>query len=104
MTGQTPGHYSVQLALIADDNRPELERFVRHIKTKFNTEEVYIFPTQVEEKTRYGVLYGSYATREEAVKIRAQFASQGGHYPQLRTFRKVNDEIAATKSRDLWGH
>lgn len=99
---QAPERYSIQLALMANRSRPDIERFLRKIQTEIGTEEVYVYPTRVGSAGRFGVLYGSFATREEAVRARSKLLDQRGYHPLLRTIRGINGEIERSHSNDLW--
>jgi MSHA biogenesis protein MshM len=98
-----PTHYSVQLALIDAASHAQITQYLQKVEAEIGNEPVHLYPTRVGGVARFGVLYGFYAARDEAVKMRTQISSQAGHRPpQIRTIQGIKGEISKSGSDDLW--
>ena len=99
---EAPQNYSIQLTLMAADHRAEIERFLQKTESELGTGKLYVYPTRIGGTPRYGVVYGSFATRAEAQLQRVELSDQWGYRPQLRTLSGINEEIKRSRSSDLW--
>ena len=100
LTSQAPQHYSLQLALIEND-ASQLHRYLRKIQMQMDPQQIHIYPTRIGEQARFGILYGSFSSRAEAVQMQKKLAGIHDHQPQLRTMAGIKAEIKRTKSSDL---
>lgn len=66
-----PDRWFVQLYATIDDSRPDLvERFVVNARRYgLNPEQLRVYYSSFGEMSRYGVIYGDYASRSDAVKV-----------------------------------
>lgn len=64
-------HWFVQLYTTIDDSRPELiERFLAQaLKSGLDTAPLRVYHYQSKDMSRYGVIYGDYASRPDAVSM-----------------------------------
>lgn len=97
-----PGHYTVQLTLIAVDDRAQLEQFLQKARDQIGIEQIHVYPTRITATPQFGIVYGNYATRAEAVTALMNLSKQWGYRPQLRTIRGIRGEIERSRSNDLW--
>ncbi|MDO8306432.1 AAA family ATPase [Herminiimonas sp.] len=100
LTSQAPQHYSLQLALIEND-ASQLHRYLRKIQMQMDPQQIHVYPTRIGEQARFGILYGSFSSRAEAVQMQKKLAGIHDHQPQLRTMAGIKAEIKRTKSSDL---
>lgn len=100
LTSQAPQHYSLQLALIEND-ASQLHRYLRKIQMQMDPQQIHVYPTRIGEQARFGILYGSFSSRVEAVQMQKKLAEMHDHQPQLRTMAGIKAEIKRTKSSDL---
>jgi type II secretory pathway predicted ATPase ExeA len=103
LDGEQPRHYTVQFALIDAANGSQITQYIKKIGAKFDGQAVHLYPTRVGGVARFGVLYGTYASRNEAARMRSQIASQAGFQaPQIRSIQGIRGEISRSRSDDLW--
>ncbi|HCE08855.1 MAG TPA: sporulation protein [Oxalobacteraceae bacterium] len=102
LSTEAPEHYSIQLTLMAADKRAQIERFLQKTQGEIGAENLHMYPSRVAGVPRFGVVYGSFATRAEAQAKRVELADQWGYRPQLRTIAGIRDEIKRSRSDDLW--
>lgn len=99
---EAPNHYTVQLILIATDDRDQIEQFLKRAQAQIGLEQVHVYPTRLTAVPRFGIVYGNYATRAEALAALVNLSKQWGYRPQLRTVRGIREEIERSRSDDLW--
>ncbi|HVK93885.1 MAG TPA: hypothetical protein VM571_04065, partial [Noviherbaspirillum sp.] len=90
--------YSIQLILENADNPAQLERLLRKIDTEVGLEQVYVYPTRLGGIARFGIVYGSFAVRAEAVEEMKRISQQWRYQPQLRTIGGLKKEIARSRN------
>ncbi|MBC7488986.1 MAG: AAA family ATPase [Glaciimonas sp.] len=95
-------YYTVQLTLIAVGDRPQLEQFLQKTRDQIGIEQVHIYPTRISAVPRFGIVYGYYATRADALTALTDLSKKWGYRPQLRTIRGIREEIERSRSNDLW--
>ncbi|MEJ7808264.1 MAG: AAA family ATPase [Telluria sp.] len=101
LQAQRPQHYTLQLAL-ADPDPGQRERQLRKFGDELGRGNVYLFPTKAAGQPRYGLLYGSYPSRAEALAMREQLVKEWAYQPQLRTFAGVREEMRRTGAPQVW--
>lgn len=101
LQAQAPARFTLQLALGDSDPR-KLERQLRKLDEELGTGNVHLFPTRLGTEPRLGLLYGSFATRDEALAMRQQLVREWSYQPQLRTVSGVREEIRRTGGEQLW--
>ena len=99
---EAPENYSIQITLMAADHRTQIERFLQKTESELGTGRLYLYPTRIGGAPRYGVVYGSFATRAKAQLKRVELSDQWGYRPQLRTVAGINEEIKRSRSEGLW--
>jgi len=102
LSTEAPEHYSIQITLMTADKRTQIERFLQKTQGEIGAENLHMYPSRVAGVPRFGVVYGSFATRAEAQAKRVELADQWGYRPQLRTITGIRDEIKRSRSDDLW--
>ncbi len=93
---QSSDHYSIQLALIASLDQAEMGRILYRLETEMGLEHIYVYTSSKNSAGRIGVLYGSYASRAEALSMLDQLTLRWGYRAQLRTIGGIKKEITAS--------
>jgi len=91
---QSPDRYSIQIHLISSGNQVQLERYLRKMETETGLDDIYVYSSQRSTGPRYGIVFGSFATRAEALAKLGQLSAQWGYHPQLRTIGGIRREVA----------
>jgi type II secretory pathway predicted ATPase ExeA len=91
---QAPDHYSIQLALIASTDQHAITSALHKLEAETGLQDVYIYSAPHAALPHFGILYGSYASRAEALKRLEQLAAQWGYRAQLRSFNGISKETA----------
>ena len=93
---------TIQLNLIDAGDLTEIERFLKKAGAELGVEHLYLYPTRIGTNSRFGIMYSSFATREEARLARIGLASKWGDHSQLRTIGGIRTEMLRTQSDALW--
>jgi MSHA biogenesis protein MshM len=95
--------FSIQLALMDADNRSQIMQYLQKIETEADGQPIHLYPTRIGGLARFGILYGSFASRDDAVKMRTKMSAQSSNgAPQIRTIQGIRAEIRKSHSDDLW--
>ncbi|HEY8100799.1 MAG TPA: AAA family ATPase [Burkholderiaceae bacterium] len=96
-------HYSLQLALMDAEDHQQIAQYVQKIETDIGNLPVHLYPSRIGGMARFGILYGSFETHDEATKTRAKITAQlGNRLLQIRTIQGIRGEISKSHSDDLW--
>jgi MSHA biogenesis protein MshM len=96
-------HYSIQLALMDASNRQQIAQYVQKVETEIGEQPVHLYPSRIGGMARFGILYGTFDTHDEAAKVRAKITAQLGNHPlQIRSIQGLRGEIGKSHSNDLW--
>jgi MSHA biogenesis protein MshM len=93
LNAQSPNRYSIQITLIASGDEAQVARFLRRIESESGLSGVYVYASRKASNVRFGIVYGSFATRAEALAKLGQLSGQWGSRPQLRTIGGIKKEI-----------
>ena len=83
-------------------NHANFEQFIHKVAEDLKTDQLFIYPSKLGGVPRYGVIYSSFPTREEAQIKRLEIEKKWSLKAQLRTIGGLRSEITRTKSHDLW--
>lgn len=97
---KSPDRYSVQVTLISPGTPAEVVRTLQKIDSEIGLDGVYVYASRRHSNKYFGILYGSYVTRVEAMEKVALFTKQWGYHPQLRTLGGIKKEIARADKPD----
>ncbi|MGZ5801428.1 MAG: hypothetical protein ACXWJZ_12430, partial [Burkholderiaceae bacterium] len=96
-------HYSIQLALMDATNRQQIALYVQKVETEIGEQQVHLYPSRIGGMARFGILYGTFDTHDEAVKVRTKITAQLDNRPlQIRSIQGLRGEISKSHSDDLW--
>ena len=95
-------YYTIQLSMINVVNQANLERFLTKVGGDLNQNQLFIYPSRLGNIPRYGIVYSTFATREEAQAKRLEIEKKWSLKAQLRTIGGLRAEMTRTKSHDLW--
>lgn len=100
---ETPAHYyTLQLGLFALQDQSKIELQLKAYAKQFGIENLYLFPTRIEQQVRMGVVYSSFSQRQEAWLKRKNLEASTSYRAQLRTIEGLQSEMQTTQSEDLW--
>jgi type II secretory pathway predicted ATPase ExeA len=102
LDNDSANRHSIQIMLATADQRVELERFLRKTRSEIGLEQVYVYPTRIGGTLQFGVVYGNYATREEATAAMARLPVRLSSRPYLRTTKGIKEEIERAHDDHLW--
>mgnify|MGYP003384807030 CR=1 FL=1 len=97
-----PDYHTLQLNLVIANNQTDLLRFVQKLEADVGTEAIFVYPSRIGGVARYGVLLGSFATRQQAKEQMLAIQKQFAYPSQIRTVRGLRNEIHKSHSEDLW--
>ena len=99
LSENAPSTASLQLMLLSKNPNPEraLNRYLEKMENQgMNLDHFYIYTRLQDDRPVYGVLYGSYINRGEAVRQKKQLPAElGVKQPLPRTIRGIRDEISS---------
>lgn len=96
---EAPGHYTLQLSATNDDDRDHLERMIRDLGKAVGSNDVYLYPTQVQKRPGHSFTYGNFANYDEAKKAAARLpAPLQAKHPVLRTVGGIRAELTAQQA------
>ena len=95
-------NYTIQLSMINVANQANLERFFNKVGDDLNQNQLFIYPSRLGNTPRFGIVYSSFSTREEAQAKRLEIEKKWSLKAQLRTIGGLRSEMERTKSHDLW--
>jgi septal ring-binding cell division protein DamX len=96
------GAYAVQVMLLAPGNKRELEAFLERTDKLTGLNDIYLYQTRVKGQSEpvVAVVFGGYATRDEAREAVARFPEElRAHLPYLRTVDGIRREVAERDPR-----
>jgi type II secretory pathway predicted ATPase ExeA len=103
LASENPKHFSVQLALLDAANRSQITQYLKQVAAEIGNDPVHLYPTKVGGVARFGVLYGTYGTHDEAAKIRTEISHKPGRQPpQIRSIQGIRGEISKSHSDHMW--
>jgi hypothetical protein len=79
--------------MVISGQQIDVERELRKIDAQIGLRDVYVYSSRVPATPRFGIVYGSYATRNEALNKIANLSSRWGYHAQLRTIAGLKKEI-----------
>jgi type II secretory pathway predicted ATPase ExeA len=89
------GHYAIQLMLTDSDSAAQMETMLGKLQRDIGLQQIHVYPTRIADKNRYGITYGSFATRGQAVAAIGKLpAGYKANKPTLRTVKGIRDEMA----------
>lgn len=91
---QSQDNFSIQINLIASGDQNELARALRKIESETGLSDVYVYEAHKASGSQYGIVFGSYGDRTEALNKLWKLAQQWGYRLQLRTIGGIKKEIA----------
>lgn len=99
----TPNHfYTLQLSLVEIDDVSQLERLLEKYAEQFGIENLYLYPSKLANRRRFGIVYTSFSKREDAWQKRKELEDTSRYKAQLRTIEGLKAEIQRSQSEDLW--
>lgn len=106
LTDTPKTHYTIQLSLVKVDDLTHaniiLSPVLKRMSVELGMEHLFLFPTKLGGKNRFGIVYSNFGSREEAWQKRLELESQWGYRAQLRTIEGILLEMERTKSASLW--
>lgn len=95
------GPFTAQLTLISAEQPRQVEQFLEKARVAMGDDGLHVYPSRVGGVARFGVTYGSYTSRADALDAIQRLTSLG-YRPQLRTVGGLRDEIVRSASGDMW--
>ena len=95
-------YYTVQLALVDVGNVTQLKQLLKKLGDEVGTEQLYLYPTRIGGLARFGIVYSSFASRDEVLQDRIELENKLNYRGQLRTVAGLRLEIQRFHSADLW--
>ena len=94
-------HFTVQLLLPQDtDAEPQFEILLNKLEKEVGLSQIYIYPTRTKADKQFGVTFGSFSSRQQALASIAKLpAGYVSNRPVLRTVKGIRDEIAKQQPR-----
>lgn len=100
---ETPSHfYTLQLGLFAQNDLNKIELQLRTYAARFGIENLYLYPTKLNQQPHLGIVYHSFSQRQDAWLKRKNLETSNGYRAQLRTIEGLHTEMQTTQSEDLW--
>ncbi len=93
LNSQPADKFSIQLAMITSGNKGDVARYLNKMETEMGLRDVYLYAPAQANPSRIGIVFGSYASREDALNTLNQIAAKWGYRPQLRTIGGIKKEI-----------
>ncbi len=90
---QPSARYSVQIARVSPKDTGEVVYLLQKLASEVNSHDVYLIASYKTKKPQFGIAFGSFATRSEAMNIVNELAEKWGYQPQLRTFKTIKQEM-----------
>lgn len=97
-----PGHYTVQLVLVDAANTKEIQQFLKKTGGDVGIDQLYLYPTRIGGLSRFGIVYSSFASRDEALQNRIELEHKLNYRGQLRTVGGLHLEMQRSHSEGLW--
>jgi MSHA biogenesis protein MshM len=85
LAAQAVDEYSIQLALISSDSPDQIERFLQQLSEEVDLDQMVLYRTALDGADRYGIAYGSFAVKADAVAKLNALSEKTGKKFQLRT-------------------
>jgi septal ring-binding cell division protein DamX len=91
---ENEAHFSIQL-MIADSDAEAVSRLERFLqRNALELQQLYVYPSSLAGKSGFGVLFGNFAARDEALASMASLPKEMKiSRPIIRTVRGVKAEI-----------
>ncbi|MBC7780760.1 MAG: SPOR domain-containing protein, partial [Proteobacteria bacterium] len=90
---------TVSIQIMGSRSEDQLDRQLRALARQLESEQLFVFRTRAGERPSMTVLYGTFATRDEARAALASLPPPIRNFsPHLRTVQGVRAEIAASGS------
>jgi type II secretory pathway predicted ATPase ExeA len=100
---ETPAQfYTLQLGLFAQQDANKIELQLKAYAAHFGIENLYLFPTKIDQQQRLGIVYSSFSQRQEAWLKRKNVEVSTSYKAQLRTIEGLRNEMQTTQSEDMW--
>ena len=93
---QPAERYSIQIILISSDDTTQIQRELQKITSETEFHNAHVYSSHKASGSRYGIVYGSFATRAEAMAKLVQLSGQWGNHLQLRTIGGIKREIGSS--------
>lgn len=95
-------YYTVQLALVDVANVTQTKQLLKKLGDEVGIEQLYLYPTRIGGRSRFGIVYASFASRDEVLQDRIELEHKLNNRGQLRTIAGLRLEIQRFHSEDLW--
>jgi septal ring-binding cell division protein DamX len=95
-------NYTVQLGLVDASNDKQIKQFLKRVGVELDIEQVHLYPTRIGGNARFGIVYSSFGSRDEALRNRIALEKKWNYRGQLRTVAGLRLEMQRTHSDDLW--
>ncbi|MFZ6843881.1 AAA family ATPase [Undibacterium sp. RuTC16W] len=94
--------YTIQLALIDAHNQSKLEQFLKKASAEIGIDDLFLYPTTINAKPCFGVVYANFKTREAAQLRLGGLEAKRTYRGQLRTVGGLRAEIFRSHSENVW--
>jgi MSHA biogenesis protein MshM len=95
-------YYTVQLALVDAANSNQIKQLLKKLGDEVGIEQLYLYPTRIGGLPRFGIVYSSFASRDEVLQDRIELERKLNNRGQLRTIAGLRLEMRRFRSEDLW--
>lgn len=96
-------HYTVQVGVLPAADEAAIARFIEQARQRLGQDRLFAFPTRAAAKElHYGIVFGSFPTRDEAVAVRAALVNMAGFRPRLRTVEGLHEEMVRSGTARSW--
>ena len=95
-------YYTVQLALVDVANVEQIKQLLKKFGDEVGIEQLYLYPTRIGGLSRFGIVYSSFASRDEVLQDRIELEHKLNYHGQLRTVAGLRLEMQRFHSEDLW--
>ena len=101
LNSQANDAYSIQLGVIAPSNQEDILRYLKKMESDLGFQQVQVYSAQKSNAAYFGVVLGSFSSRNEAVAMINMLSAQWNLQPQLRTIGGIKRELSADKSKEI---
>lgn len=88
----TSDQFSIQIALVTTADQNDIVRYLNRMEAQTGLQDVHVYRAQKNANAYYGILYGNFPNKTDALTTINQLTSKWGYKPQLRTIAGIKKE------------
>jgi len=89
---RSPDQFSIQIALVASADQNEIAHYLNHMEAQTGLDLVHVYRAQKNAIPYFGILYGQYPNKTDAILTINELTAKWGYKPQLRTIAGIKKE------------